>query len=185
MTHPKITNIYIHTRPTLKRTRWDFWKLGDFRLLIYTDIHKLPIRFTVPAEWGTLRLEHTRDMTATVRHLWLWSCHTTYSQFVTSPSPTSGHRATPILRLPCRRVLPSTPVNSAPLIKAKIKAISSDTHQLQLMKLLILCTLLDILESLPSICAYVFQLKNADDKYLEYVRIASVQERITKTSLNA
>ena len=150
-----------------------------------TSIHKLPIRFTVPVEWDMLRLEHTSDKTATVRHLWLWSCHTTYSQFVTSPSRTSVRRATPILRLPCRRELPSTPVNSALLLKAKIKAISSDAHQLQLMKLLILCTLLDILELLPSVCAYVRQLESAEDKHSEYVRIASVREWVTKTSLNA
>ena len=132
-----------------------------------------------------LRLEHTSDMTATVRRLWLWLCHTTYSQFVTSPSPTPGRRAMPILRLPCLRVLPSTPVNRAPLLKAKIKPISSDAHQLQLMKLLISCTLLDILESLPSICAYVRQLEIAEDEHSEseHVRIASVRERITLVCL--
>ena len=47
-------------------------------------------------------------------------------------------------------------------------------------------TLLNILKSLPSICACVRQLENTEDEHSEYVRNASVRERIiSKTSKSA
>ena len=43
-----------------------------------------------------------------------------------------------------------------------------------------------ILKLLPSICAYLRQLKGAEDEHSEYIRIASVREWIiSKTSLDA